>query len=214
MPDRLIFMLVRLKVPAGLPARRQAGAFTLCRTRKMAPGHRTGSETAIASLGAASPAWAQNSVTLYGVLDEGIDYTNSNYKNPTGNGYIGIPLAAPGVALNTLKYQNFEVNGKYQFTPAFYVGAQYVYTMENYDASSGSVNPKIHSFGLMADYNFTKRTDVYVQGEYQKVAGDSTNSILDKAFIPGMQAPSSTGNQVAVRVALRHKFQNANTPAV
>jgi predicted porin len=110
------------------------------------------------------------------------------------------------VTLNTLKYQNFEVNGKYQFTPAFFVGAQYVYTMETYDASSGSVKPKIHSVGLMADYNLSKRTDVYVQGEYQKVAGDSTNSILDNAFIPGVQAPSSTGTQVAVRVALRHKF--------
>jgi Outer membrane protein (porin) len=107
--------------------------------------------------------------------------------------------------LNTLKYQNFEVNGKYQFTPAFFIGAQYVYTMENYDASTGSVKPKIHSVGLMADYNLSKRTDVYVQGAYQKVAGD-TNSILDNAFIPGVQAPSSTGNQVVARVALRHKF--------
>lgn len=78
--------------------------------------------------------------------------------------------------------------------------------MENYDASTGNVKPKIHSFGLMADYNLSKRTDVYVQGEYQKVTGDSTHSILDDAFIPGVQAPSSTGNQVAVRVALRHKF--------
>ena len=73
-------------------------------------------------------------------------------RNPSGNGYIGIPLAAPGVTLNTLKYQNFEVNGKYQFTPAFFVGAQYVYTMETYDASTGNVKPKIHSVGLMADY--------------------------------------------------------------
>ncbi|SOE72720.1 Outer membrane protein (porin) [Burkholderia sp. OK233] len=142
----------------------------------------------------------------FGSATAGFAYTNSNYKNPTGNGYIGIPLAASGVSLNTLKYQNFEVNGKYQFTPAFFIGAQYVYTMENYDASTGSVKPKIHSVGLMADYNLSKRTDVYVQGEYQKVAGDSTHSILDNAFIPGVQAPSSTGNQVAVRVALRHKF--------
>ena len=81
-----------------------------------------------------------------------------------------------------------------------------MYTIENYDASSGSVKPKIHSVGLMADYNVSKRTDVYVQGEYQKVTGDSTHSILDNAFIPGVQAPSSTGTQVAVRVALRHKF--------
>ncbi|MFM0644313.1 porin [Paraburkholderia bryophila] len=142
----------------------------------------------------------------FGSATAGFAYTNSNYQNPTGNGYIGIPLAAAGVTLNTLKYQNFEVNGKYQFTPAFFVGAQYVYTMENYDASSGSVKPKIHSVGLMADYNLSRRTDVYVQGEYQKVAGSSTHSILDDAFIPGVQAPSSTGTQVAVRVALRHKF--------
>ena len=86
------------------------------------------------------------------------------------------------------------------------VGAQYEYTMENYDASTGNVKPKIHSFGLMADYNLSKRTDVYVQGEYQKVTGDSTHSILDNAFIPGVQVPSSRGNQVAVRVALLHKF--------
>ncbi|HEY2605464.1 porin [Paraburkholderia sp. RL18-103-BIB-C] len=142
----------------------------------------------------------------FGSATAGFAYTNSNYKDPTGNGYIGIPLAAPGVTLNTLKYQNFEVNGKYQFTPAFFVGAQYVYSMVNYDASSGSVKPKIHSAGLMADYNLSKRTDVYVQGVYQKVSGDSTQSILDNAFIPGVQAPSSTGTQVAVRVALRHQF--------
>ncbi|MFM0644071.1 porin [Paraburkholderia bryophila] len=142
----------------------------------------------------------------FGSTTLGFAYTNSNYQNPTGNGYIGIPLAAAGVTLNTLKYQNFEVNAKYQFTPAFFVGAQYVYTLENYDASSGSVKPKIHSVGLMADYNISKRTDVYVQGEYQKVAGSSTHSILDDAFIPGVQSPSSTQNQVVARVALRHKF--------
>ncbi|KVL74125.1 hypothetical protein WJ50_08480 [Burkholderia ubonensis] len=60
--------------------------------------------------------------------------------------------------------------------------------------------------GLMADYNLSKRTDVYLQAAYQHIAGDKTNSILDQAFIPGTDAPSSTANQVAVRVALRHKF--------
>lgn len=60
--------------------------------------------------------------------------------------------------------------------------------------------------GLMADYNLSKRTDVYLQAAYQHIAGDKTNSILDQAFIPGTDAPSSAANQVAVRVALRHKF--------
>ncbi|MDE1184271.1 porin [Paraburkholderia sp.] len=142
----------------------------------------------------------------FGQTTLGFAYTNTNYQDPSGNGYIGIPLAATGVTLNTLKYQNFEVNGKYQFTPSFFVGVQYVYTMENYDASNGSVKAKIHSVGLMADYNLSKRTDVYLQGAYQKVTGDMTNAILDNAFIPGVQAPSSSGSQIVARVALRHRF--------
>jgi len=143
----------------------------------------------------------------FGPATAGFVYTNSNYLDPTGNGYLGVtPLVPPGILLNSLKYQNFEVNGKYQISPMLFVGAQYVYTMETYDASSGGVKPKIHSFGLMADYNLSKRTDVYIQGEYQQVTGDSTYSILDDAFNVGTQSPSSTSKQVVVRAAIRHKF--------
>ncbi|WP_345814625.1 porin [Paraburkholderia sp. PREW-6R] len=143
----------------------------------------------------------------FGPATAGFVYTNSNYLDPTGNGYLGItPLAPPGILLNSLKYQNFEVNGKYQISPMFFVGAQYVYTMETYDASNGGVKPRVHSFGLMADYNLSKRTDVYIQGEYQQVTGDSTYSILDDAFNVGTQSPSSTSKQVVVRAAIRHKF--------
>jgi predicted porin len=143
----------------------------------------------------------------FGPATAGFVYTNSNYLDPTGNGYLGVtPLVPPGVLLNSLKYQNFEVNGKYQISPMLFVGAQYVYTMETYDASSGGMKPKIHSFGLMADYNLSKRTDVYIQGEYQQVTGDSTYSILDDAFSVGTQSPSSTSKQVVVRAAIRHKF--------
>ncbi|CAE6844206.1 porin [Paraburkholderia aspalathi] len=143
----------------------------------------------------------------FGPATAGFVYTNSNYLDPTGNGYLGVtPLVQPGVLLNSLKYQNFEVNGKYQISPVLFVGAQYVYTMETYDATSGGVKPKIHSFGLMADYNLSKRTDVYIQGEYQQVTGDPTYSILDDAFTPGTQSPSSTSKQVVVRAAIRHKF--------
>jgi predicted porin len=143
----------------------------------------------------------------FGPATAGFVYTNSNYLDPTANGYLGVtPLVPPGVLLNSLKYQNFEVNGKYQISPMLFVGAQYVYTMETYDASSGGVKPKIHSFGLMADYNLSKRTDVYLQGEYQRVTGDPTYSILDDAFTPGTQSPSSTSKQVVVRAAIRHKF--------
>jgi predicted porin len=150
----------------------------------------------------------------FGPATAGFVYTNTDLKNPTKNlGYLNstesiLPTTGPlaGGALNRLRYQNFEVNGKYQFTPAFFLGAQYVYTLENYDATTGSVKPKIHSVGLMADYNLSKRTDVYVQGLYQKVAGDKTGSSLDRAYITGAADLSSSSKQFAFRVAIRHKF--------
>jgi predicted porin len=144
----------------------------------------------------------------FGPATVGFAYSNSNYKDPTANGYLASSalLAPVGTSLNTLKYQNFALNGKYQILPAFYVGAQYMYTMEAYDASTGSVKPKIHSVGIMADYNLSKRTDFYIQGAYQKVAGNRTDTVLDQGFITGTQSPSSTSNQLAFRVAIRHKF--------
>ncbi|CAN7677672.1 porin [Paraburkholderia sp. SIMBA_054] len=144
----------------------------------------------------------------FGSATVGFAYSNSDYHNPTGNGYLGTPgaIVAAGSTLNRLRFQNFELNAKYQVTPAFYVGGEYVYTLENYDSSTGSAKPKVHTVGLMADYNISKRTDFYVQGVYQKVAGDKTNSIMDNAFILGTQAPSSTSNQLAFRAAIRHKF--------
>jgi predicted porin len=143
----------------------------------------------------------------FGPATVGLAYSNSNYKNPTANGYISTtaPLIV-GSTINTLKFQNLEVNGKYQITPSFYVGAEYVYTFENFQASSGNVKPNIQTVGLMADYNLSKRTDVYIQGVYQYVGGGKTNSVLDNGFVLGTDAQSTTSNQSVVRIALRHQF--------
>jgi len=149
----------------------------------------------------------------FGPATAGFVYTNTNVKNPTSDAYLTaadslVPITGPlaGSTVTRLRFQNFEVNGKYQLTPALYVGAQYVYTMENYDTTLGGVKPKIHTFGLMVDYNLSKRTDVYIQGAFQKVAGDSTGSALDHAYIPGADDLSSTSKQAVARVGIRHKF--------
>ena len=56
------------------------------------------------------------------------------------------------------------------------------------------------------DYNLSKRTDIYIQGAYQHVAGDKTGTALDDAYVPGADDASSTASQLVVRVAIRHKF--------
>ncbi|TCG07401.1 porin [Paraburkholderia steynii] len=142
----------------------------------------------------------------FGSATAGFVYTKTDITSPLSTTYISGSILPTTGTLNALKFQNFELNLKYQFTPAFYAGAQYVYTLERFEASSGTESPKIHSVGLMADYNLSKRTDVYLQGAYQKVAGDKTNTALDLAYVPGAADASSTQNQFVIRAAIRHKF--------
>ena len=142
----------------------------------------------------------------------GFVYSNTDVRDPVSSSYLSdpsgnpLPLAIAGVALNQLKFQNLEVNAMYQATPFFFVGAQYVYTLVEGDASGASVKPRYHTVGLMADYMLSKRTDIYVQGAYEKVAGDRTGSVLDNAAIPGAGGISSTTSQIAFRTGIRHKF--------
>ncbi|MGF6872678.1 porin [Paraburkholderia sp. MM5477-R1] len=142
----------------------------------------------------------------FGSATAGFVYTKTDITSPLSTTYISGSILPTTGTLNALKFQNFELNFKYQFTPAFYAGAQYVYTLERFEASSGTESPKIHSVGLMADYNLSKRTDFYLQGAYQKVAGDKTNTALDLAYVPGAADASSTQNQFVIRAAIRHKF--------
>ena len=74
-----------------------------------------------------------------------------------------------------------------------------------YNATTGSAKPKIHSLGLMADYNLSKRTDVYLMGAYQRIAGDATGC-RSTAYVPGAADLSSTSKQLMVHAGIRHKF--------
>jgi predicted porin len=141
----------------------------------------------------------------FGGATLGFAYTGTDVSQPLSSGYVGAITPATGT-LSSLRFDNFEVNGKYQFTPAFFVGAMYVYTRTSFNATSGTLHPNYQSAGLMADYNLSKRTDVYLQGAYQHVGGDKTGTVLDVAYVPGADAVSSTQNQFVLRAAIRHKF--------
>ncbi|VXC65685.1 Porin [Burkholderia sp. 8Y] len=141
-----------------------------------------------------------------GATTVGFVYTKTDVKQPLSSGYVGAITPVGGATLSALKFNNFEANVKYQFTPSFLVGAAYTYTRTSYDATSGQLHPVYHSAGLMADYLLSKRTDVYLQGAYQHVAGDTTGTVLDVAYVPGAATVSSSKNQLLVRAAIRHKF--------
>ncbi|MGN8063418.1 porin [Ralstonia sp. 22111] len=141
----------------------------------------------------------------FGKATLGLSYSNTNVADPQSSGYVG-PITAPVGQLSSLRFQNLEINAKYQFGPSYWLGAMYTYTRANFNATSGTLHPTYHSIGLMADYAMSKRTDVYLQGVYQHVSGDTTGSVLDVAYVAGAANVSSNRNQSLLRVGIRHFF--------
>ncbi|KWN12164.1 porin [Burkholderia ubonensis] len=97
------------------------------------------------------------------------------------------------------RFNNYEINGRYALTPALSLAGSYTYT----DGRIVGQSPKWHQFNLQAAYALSKRTDVYLQGEYQKVNSDG---LPLRANINGLGTASSNNKQVAVTAGLRHRF--------
>ncbi len=141
----------------------------------------------------------------FGAATLGFAYTRTDVKNPVSTAYLPTSTFA-GLGMTAMKFQNFEINGKYELTPDFFLGAQYVYTDGKFEAASGTIKPKYHTVGLMADYNLSKHTDIYLQGAWQKVAGDKTGTVADGGYVLGTDGPSASSNQLSVRAGIRHQF--------
>lgn len=114
---------------------------------------------------------------------------------------------------NDATFDNYEINGAYHVTPAMMLGAEYAYTAGRVSgqANGGSLQPRFQQVTLIADYRLSKRTDVYVLGAYQHAGGDGIGSFNGGKTLSAFAqidtlAPSSTGNQLALRVGMRHTF--------
>ena len=104
---------------------------------------------------------------------------------------------------------NYEIGGKYAFTPAVASGLGYTFS-----ALSGRWTGRWHQINSFIDYKFSKTTEIYALAIYQKASGSNE--------VDGQQVPvqaeigaSSTfiGNsgigantQLALRIGLLHKF--------
>jgi GBP family porin len=97
------------------------------------------------------------------------------------------------------RFSNYEINGRYNLTPALSLAGAYTYT----DSRIDGVKPKFHQVSVQTAYALSKRTDVYLQGEYQHVS-DTEGTGLG-ATITGVGV-SSTENQVSATIGVRHRF--------
>jgi predicted porin len=134
-------------------------------------------------------------------------WSHTDVGAPTGNAYLSGSIApANGGAWTGWKFDNFQLNGQYFFTPAFWLGASYTYTIAKLGTTAGNYHPKWHTAQLTLDYDLSARTSVYLQGAYQHVDSANTGTQFDDAQIVAAAGPASTANQFVYRVAMIHKF--------
>ncbi|KVC34654.1 porin [Burkholderia pseudomultivorans] len=105
------------------------------------------------------------------------------------------------------KLNNYEIGGRYAFTPALSAGLGYTFSKLD-DRFEG----KWHQVNAAVDYVLSKRTDVYVSAAYQKASGSNT---VNGRVVPVQaeigSSASFIGNagantQFVTRIGLRHKF--------
>ncbi|MCI0147206.1 porin [Paraburkholderia sediminicola] len=104
-----------------------------------------------------------------------------------------------------LTFNNYELNARYAITPAFSLGGSYTYTDGHFSDAGKSVAPKWNQFMLQADYALSRRTDVYLEGVYQRVSGADGIAVLRNASIYSLAA-SSSDRQAVVALGMRHRF--------
>jgi predicted porin len=122
----------------------------------------------------------------------GAVYSNTRYQN------IGAFNGANAT------FNSYEVNARYQFTPALSAAFEYNYTKGN--AVRGDLGDQSYNqFSLLVDYALSKRTDVYVLGTFQTASGTSSTGAPAVADI-GSLGDSSNNHQAVARVAIHHKF--------
>ncbi|MGF6446282.1 porin [Paraburkholderia youngii] len=102
---------------------------------------------------------------------------------------------------------NYEINGKYNLTPAMALGVAYTFTdARGYgiNADGNDMKTRYHQIGLQADYSLSRRTDVYAQAVYQHAMGDGGVASIYSG--DNTVPTSSSKNQTAATVGLRHRF--------
>ncbi|SAK75382.1 outer membrane protein, (porin) [Caballeronia fortuita] len=136
----------------------------------------------------------------FGPATVGFVFTQTMLDNATALTNVGSQgLGNIALGGGSIRFTNYEVNGRYNLTPALSIAGNYTYT----DSRIEGEKPKFHQFNLQTAYALSKRTDVYLQGEYQHVT--DTEGLPIGATINGVGIASSN-NQVSATVGVRHRF--------
>ncbi|WP_233857650.1 porin [Paraburkholderia sp. HD33-4] len=98
------------------------------------------------------------------------------------------------------KYQVGSLYGVWQIAPALLTELGYTYMK-----SSGDSSAKQNQFSIGADYNLSKRTDMYAIASYALASGQN-GAGQAQAVIGSNDVDSGSNKQALVTIGLRHKF--------
>jgi general bacterial porin, GBP family len=129
----------------------------------------------------------------------GFVFTETKLENATeinNTNSSSIPLGNA-----SLRFDNYELTAHYNLTSAISVIGSYTFTDGRYSLAGGS-NPKWNQFNLMLNYALSRRTNLYVEGQYQHVSGGGKTFTAD---INGL-APSANDKQFAFTAGLLTRF--------
>jgi GBP family porin len=135
----------------------------------------------------------------FGPATAGFVFTETKLENATSINNTN--SAAIGLGNASLRFDNYEINGRYSLTPTLTLIGSYTYTDGSYSLAGGS-SPKWNQANLLLNYALSQRTSLYVEGQYQHVSGGGHVFTAD---INGL-APSANDKQVAVTVGLLTRF--------
>jgi predicted porin len=165
------------------------GSATSAQSNPVFAGYASAKTTAIFGMGAA---YAIDSTTF------GLVVTNTRFESlgsasgPNPFGYSG-----------TAEFTNLEFSVRSRLTPSVLLGTAFNYLKRNSVNGDGGARYLQLDFG--ADYNLSKRTDIYALTVLQRATGRDSLNQPAVASISGF-SPSTTNKQVGFRIALRHKF--------
>ena len=136
----------------------------------------------------------------FGNATAGLVYTNAQLKNLGSIAALN-PRGLSGKAV----FNTLEANFRISPIPTIMVGTSYAYTRGSPVTSGRAGGVTYQQLNVGAEYFLSKRTDVYVVVSGQHASGrDSTGGNAVAAVY--VLTPSSSDNQVAATVGLRHKF--------
>lgn len=144
---------------------------------------------------------AASSYTL-GSTTLGLVYSKTRFSNLGAVSIAGLTTAEVAYR-GSASFDSGEINVKYQVTPALLLAAAYDYTSGG--KVGGNVGAHYQQINLGADYQLSKRTDVYAVAVFQQAAGTNSTGHAAVAAINGA-TPSSNDKQVVATVGIRHRF--------